>query len=226
MDKSPDQRAGRMSQDTLVKLTRIRRVIARAMSESATVPQFTVEFEADLSGLVHWRARAKQLGRDVTYTDVLVAACAESLRRHPRMNASFADEGIVEHGSINIGVAVDLPDGLVAPAILDADRRTLDELMMERRRLAAAAKAGTLRPEELLNTTFTISNLGTVGVRRFQALVVPPQAAILAVGAVMPDGHTSLALSCDHRVVDGLPAALFLRNVVDLLENPSWLGDA
>ena len=123
------------------------------------------------------------------------------------------------------GPAIALPDGLIAPAIREADARTLPEIAGERRRLAAAAAAGTLGPDDLFSTTFTISNLGPLGVRRFRALVVPPQAAILAVGAITERHELSLALSCDHRVLDGAPAARFLATVVELLEAPEWADE-
>ena len=124
-----------------------------------------------------------------------------------------------------MGIAVALPDGLVAPAVLRADALSLPELAAERRRLTAAAQAGVLTPGELLSATFTVSNLGTFGVSRFRALVVPPQAAILAVGGLRPDGTVTLALSCDHRVLDGAPGAEFLRDLTRSLVEPAWLDD-
>jgi pyruvate dehydrogenase E2 component (dihydrolipoamide acetyltransferase) len=191
----------------------MRRTIARTMTISAGIPQFTIEREVDTTALATSRGSA-------SITDLLIAACARGLRSHPRLNASYTEDGILEHDAVNVGLAINLTDGLIVPAIMDADRLDLRAIASERERLTAAANAGRLRPEEVLNTTFTISNLGPVGVRRFQALVVPPQAAILAVGAVTPEQRMSLCLSCDHRIVDGLPAALFLRDVVEYLERP------
>src|SRR2546421_1117867 len=191
----------------------MRRTIARTMTMSAGIPQFTIEREVDTGELVTSRGSP-------SIADLLVAACARSLRSHPRLNASFTEKGVLEHEAINVGLAINLKDGLIAPAIMDADRLDLRAIAAERERLTTAATEGRLRPEEVLNTTFTISNLGPVGVRRFQALVVPPQAAILAVGAVTRDQCMSLCLSCDHRLVDGLPAALILRDVVEFLEHP------
>ncbi len=211
------------SEERLIPLTLMRRAIVKSMTASAAVPQFTIEFEADLSTLSAIRARLKDARVNLSYTDVLIAASARGLRVHPRLNASFTDEGIVEHAHINVGLAINLPDGLITPAIMDADRLSLSDVAAERDRLTAAASAGTLRPEEVLNTTYTISNFGSLGVRRFQALVVPPQTAILAAGTVTSSEQISLSLSCDHRVIDGMPAALFLRDVVRYLEQPEWV---
>jgi pyruvate dehydrogenase E2 component (dihydrolipoamide acetyltransferase) len=210
---------------TRVPLTRLRRAIAKSMSVSALVPQFTVEIDVPL-GEVQWRRRRwKADGAPVSVADVLTAATARALRAHPQVNASWTDGAILQHADINVGLAIALPDGLVAPAVMRADTLHLAALAAERRRLTAAAQAGVLTPDELLSATFTVSNLGTFGVSRFRALVVPPQAAILAVGGVRPDGTVTLALSCDHRVLDGAPGAAFLRDLADSLAEPAWLDE-
>jgi pyruvate/2-oxoglutarate dehydrogenase complex dihydrolipoamide acyltransferase (E2) component len=208
-----------------VPLSRMRRGIVRAMNASAQVPQFTVEMEMRANPLRERRERAVAESGRLSYSDALTAACAAALLEHPRVNASFAEDAIVEHAEVNVGLAVALEDGLIAPAVRNADRLTLAEIEAERVRLTEAAQAGTLSAEEVLAATFTISNLGPFGVTRFQALVVPPQAAILAVGALTAEGRIALALSCDHRVLDGAPAARFLGDVVDRLHDPSWLED-
>lgn len=210
--------AGVVGEPTRVPLSRMRRAIARSMSASALVPQFTIETEARLGALAGLRERVR-----VSYSDVLTAACAATLREHPQVNASFDEDAIVQHGEVNVGIAISLEDGLIAPAILGADRLTLRELEAERLRLTGAAQAGTLKPAEALSATFTISNLGPLGIRRFRALVVPPQAAILAVGLVTEAGELSLSLSCDHRVLDGAPAARFLAALTRRLEQPDWV---
>jgi pyruvate dehydrogenase E2 component (dihydrolipoamide acetyltransferase) len=207
-----------------VPLTRMRRAIARSMTASAQVPQFTVEWEADVRSAGALREQLRIGGQHFSFVDFLVAATSRALREHPPMNASFSDEGIVQHDVINIGIAVSLDDGLVAPAIRGSDQLTLPALAAERRRLTAAALDGSLEAADVLSTTFTLSNLGPFGVRRFRALVVPPQAAILAVGAATQTGEVSLSLSCDHRAIDGAPAAVFLRDVVALIEEPVWLN--
>ena len=203
-----------------VPLTRMRRAIARNMSESARVPQFTVEMNANLSSASEFRSSRQAGDPPISVSDVLVAATALALTRHRRLNASFQDTEIREHSSVNIGWAVALDDGLIAPAIIGADAMPLSTIAAERSRLVVAAQEGTLTAEEAYSATFTISNLGSLGVRRFTALVVPPQAAILAVGAADEHELVALSLSCDHRVVDGAPAARFLGDLVELLEHP------
>lgn len=213
---------GESAEARRIPLTRMRRAIAKAMSASALVPQFTIEVDADLGAVSAAREEAKAAGRAVSPVDWLVAACAQALREHPGVNASFADDAILEHAVVNVGIAVALDDGLIAPAVRGADALRLDDLAAERVRLTAAAKAGTLTVDEAMSATFTISNLGPMGIARFRALVVPPQAAILAVGTTRPDGLTCLSLSCDHRVLDGAPAAVFLRAIQSRLESAEW----
>ncbi len=203
--------------------TRMRRAIAKSMTASALVPQFTIESDADLDALAEFRRELQSTGVSVSYSDLFVAATARALKQHPRLNSSYGEDAVLEHQVVNIGIAVALEDGLIAPAIREADQLTLAEIAQARERLTAAAQAGTLTPEDVFSTTFTISNLGTYGVRRFRALVVPPQAGILALGAITPEGQVSLSLSCDHRVLDGAHGAEFLRDLVGLLERSDWL---
>ncbi|MEV7004952.1 2-oxo acid dehydrogenase subunit E2 [Streptosporangium sp. NPDC051022] len=207
------------SQEVRRPLSRMRAAVVRTVQASAQVPQFNVDVEIDTGALAALRAS----GVPLSYSDALVAAVARGLRRHPVVNARFDGDAIVENADVNVAFVVGLDDGLVTPAILGADEKSLPELAAERIRLTEAAKNGTLRPEELFSGTFTVSNLGPFGVSRFQAMVLPPQAAILAVGSVRADSRLTLTLSCDHRVVDGVPAARFLADVGELLERPEWL---
>jgi pyruvate dehydrogenase E2 component (dihydrolipoamide acetyltransferase) len=202
-------------------LTRMRRAIAKSMTLSAAVPQFGIEMTLDAAALSAARARRDIVARP-SYTDALVASVAQALRDHPAMNASYVEDGILEHEDVNVALAVALDEGLISPVIVHADRRTVTELAAERSRGVEAAKAGTLKPQDVLSATFTVSNLGPFGVRRFRALVVPPQAGILAVGS-MERETIVLSLSVDHRVLDGAPAARFLRQVKLQLEDPAWL---
>jgi pyruvate dehydrogenase E2 component (dihydrolipoamide acetyltransferase) len=205
----------------------MRRAIVASMSISAAIPQFTLDREVDLGAASRVREQLRATGTAVSWEDMLVGACARALKDHPRVNASFDGDAIVEHPQINVGIATALDDGLISPAIIDADRRSWDDLVSERRRLRAAAAAGRVRGVELFGATFSISNLGPYGVDRFRALVVPPQVAILAAGRVRRSGgssHIALSLSCDHRVLDGAPAALFLGAVCELLEAPEWMA--
>lgn len=213
------------TESTRVPLTRMRRAIAKAMTASALVPQFTIERDASMAALAQWRRAGSASSVGVTYSDALVAAAARALRMHPGINASFAEDAILEHQEVNVGFALDMPEGLIAPAIRSADELSPTRLAAERRRLVEAARDGTLDHQDLLSTTFTVSNLGPLGVVRFRPLVVPPQAAILGAGGLRDGEWVSLSLSCDHRIIDGAPAARFLDDVVGLLEEPAWLEE-
>jgi pyruvate dehydrogenase E2 component (dihydrolipoamide acetyltransferase) len=202
-------------------LNRMRRAIAKAMSASAAVPQFSIEMELAIGSLAELRAEIPPPSRP-SYIDALVASTAAALDDHSALNSSFTEEGIVCHEEVNVALAVALDDGLISPVIRRANHCPLRELTAERVRLTAAAREGTLKAEEVLSATFTISNLGPLGVRRFNGLVVPPQAGILAVGAI-EEGAMNLTLSVDHRLIDGAPAASFLGQVRSQLEEASWL---
>ena len=207
--------AGHEGGDRRIPLTPIRRMTAQLMSASARIPQFTLEATARVGALTSTPGL-----QGFSYASVIIAATAAELRRMPAVNASFDDDAIIEHREVNVGFAVALDEGLLTPVIRNADRLGLQSLDAERTRLVTAARAGTLSPAELRDATFTVSNLGPLGVERFRALVVPPQAAILAVGK-MRDQTIALSLSCDHRVLDGAPAARFLVALVARLERPS-----
>jgi pyruvate dehydrogenase E2 component (dihydrolipoamide acetyltransferase) len=204
-------------------LSRMRRAIAKTMAVSATIPQFGIEMDLAVAELTAARRRVDAAGRP-SVVDALVASCAQALRERPGINVSFTDEGIVHHDDVNVAIALAVDDGLISPVIERADSRTIVELAAERVRLTESAKAGTLAPQEILSGSFTISNLGPFGVRRFTALVVPPQAAILAVGGIS-EGRMALTLSVDHRPIDGAPAARFLAQICAQLEDPAWLSE-
>jgi pyruvate dehydrogenase E2 component (dihydrolipoamide acetyltransferase) len=209
-------------------LSKMRRAIVASMGLSAQIPQFTLERWVNLADAGAVRDDLRAAGVRASWEDMLVAASARALRAHPGVNASFDEDGIVEHPEINVGIATSLADGLVSPAIMNADGRSFDGLIAERKRLREGAAAGRLRGVELFGATFSISNLGPYGVDRFRALVIPPQAAILAAGRVLERSgapQIALSLSCDHRVLDGAPAAQFLGTVCELLEDPGWMSD-
>jgi pyruvate dehydrogenase E2 component (dihydrolipoamide acetyltransferase) len=221
--------------DETIPLTRIRRVTAQRLTESAAVPHFYLTGVVDAERLLALRAdiNAALTGSDerVSVTDLLVRACAVALRAHPLLNSSWAGDSILRHGGIHIGVAVATEAGLVVPVVRDADRKGVREIATDARSLAERAHAGTLSLQELSGGTFTISNLGMYGVDHFTAIINPPEAAILAVGAATPtpvarDGEVvvrsvmKMTLSVDHRVVDGAPAAAFLRELIDVVEAP------
>ena len=203
-----------------VALTRLRRGTVYSMTMSAHVPQFTLQRDIATEGLRRVRRELKERVAAVTLTDVITAACARTLREHPNVNASFHDEAVVEHSRVNIGLAFAMDDGLTVPVVLDADQRSLPELAAERERLVERARRYALHPDEIFGGTFTISNLGPLGVDRFNALVLPPQAAILALGAMRE--KLALSVAFDHRAVDGAPGARFLATLARSLSEPDW----
>ncbi|HEX5309348.1 MAG TPA: dihydrolipoamide acetyltransferase family protein [Solirubrobacteraceae bacterium] len=228
---------------TTVELSRTQRTIARRMAESkATIPDFTLTADIDMRECVDLRAELKPLSHDgaPTYNDMIVKACALALREHPRANGSYRDGRFELHSRVNVGVAVAVSSqdptagALVVPTIFDADAKALGEIARETRTLAQRVRDGSITPPELGGATFTVSNLGMYGIRQFTAIVNPPQAAILAVGEVEPRPVArkkkavvrptmTVTLACDHRILYGADAALFLARVRELLEEPAAL---
>ena len=222
-------------------LSPMRKTIARRLTEAkATVPHFYLTIDVDASGLVRLReevnaelAAAAGAGPapKVSLNDLLIKACAVALVHVPECNASFSPEAILVHRRVDISVAVAIPDGLVTPVVRHADQKSLVAVAAEVRDLAARARARKLRPEEMTDGTFSISNLGMFGVDEFSAVINPPEGAILAVGqvrdvpvvqggAVVPGKRLGMTLSCDHRVVDGAVGAAFLAELRRLVERP------
>ncbi len=214
----------------------------RLMAERTTaswtsVPHFFLLREVNASRLISWRASAmKRTNAKITYTDLLVRLTAVALASHPRVSARWANGTIESGSSINIGIAVATEEGLVVPVIHHADQLTLKEIAARREDIVARSGANKLRPEDLRDGSFTISNLGMYGVDVFNAIINAPQAAILAVGriadrvvplngapAIQP--MMMLSLSCDHRVIDGARGAQFLQMLADLIEEPLDLLD-
>jgi pyruvate dehydrogenase E2 component (dihydrolipoamide acetyltransferase) len=219
----------------------IGRLMAERTTQSwTTVPHFFVVREVDSGALVEARERMgsaiqQARGIKITHTDFLVALIARVLAKHPRINASWSDGVIRLNRQVNIGVAMAVDDGVVATVIHDADQTDLAEIAVQRRDLTERARASRLRPSDITGATFTISNLGMYQVDAFSAIISPPQAAILAIGSitdrVVPIGGRAairpmmtLTLSCDHRVVDGARAAVFLNEVAEAVREPEkWL---
>ncbi len=217
------------------------RLMAERTTQSwTTVPHFFVVREVDASALIEARERMGSAiqhsqGAKLTHTDLLVALLSRVLAKHPRLNGSWSGAEIRLNAEINIGVAMAVDDGVVASVIHNADKLNLGEIALQRRDLTERARAGRLRPSDIAGATFTISNLGMYHVDAFSAIISPPQAAILAVGSiadrVVPiDGRPAirpmmtLTLSCDHRVVDGMRAAVFLNEVGEAVREPEkWL---
>ena len=234
----------------------ISRLMAERTTQSwTTVPHFFVVREVDAGALNEARQKLgseieklrieesrieRSHGLKLTHTDLLVGLVARVLQKHSRMNASWTGDGVRANVEINIGLAMAVDDGVVAPVIHNANKSALSEIAAQRRDLAERARGGKLRPSDIAGGTFTISNLGMFGVDAFTAIIIPPQAAILAVGAIAdrvvpvgvgPDARPgvrpmmTLTLSSDHRVVDGARAAEFLRDLVEAIGKPQqWLS--
>jgi pyruvate dehydrogenase E2 component (dihydrolipoamide acetyltransferase) len=218
--------------------SRMRMTIAKRMAESMReIPHFYVTSEINMSEAVRLRAALKASDRvqvDVTYTHFLIKAVAIALGRHPRLNASFAEDGRELKVEINIGLAVSLDDGLIVPVLHGCDQLSLLEIAEHANALVERARTGKPTTEDLSGGTFTISNMGMLPIEHFTAIINPPQGAILAVGAikerpVVRDGQIGVAhtmmvtLSCDHRILDGMTGGQFLAELKKLLENPVGL---
>ncbi|HEX9481200.1 MAG TPA: dihydrolipoamide acetyltransferase family protein [Solirubrobacteraceae bacterium] len=226
---------------TEVELTRLQQAVARRMAESkATIPDFTLAIDVDMEDCVALRAQLKRVAVEgaappPTYNDMVVKACALALREHPQANGSYRDGKLQLHSRINVGVAVAAEGALVVPTVFDADSKALGEIAREARALAERVRAATITPPELGGGTFTVSNLGMFGIRSFTAIINPPQAAIMSVGALerravaAEDGSIAarqmltLTLVCDHRILYGAEAARFLARVRELLQTPAAL---
>jgi pyruvate dehydrogenase E2 component (dihydrolipoamide acetyltransferase) len=217
-----------------VPLSRIRKVTARRLAESMrTAPHFYLTRVVDAEELLAFRAtlNAALAPAKVSVNDLIVKACATALRANPVLNVSFTEEHLLVHKRVHVGVAVALDEGLVVPVIRDADRKSVSAIGAETRELAGRAREQKLTPQEMSGGTFTVSNLGMFGVDAFTAVINPPEAAILAVGAtrkevvfrdgeVVPRDRMTLTLSIDHRACDGATGAKFLGELAELLENP------
>ena len=218
----------------VIPFTGMRRAIAERMTESLqTMAQVTITTEADVTGLVEFVDRLKTRA-DISYTAVLVKAVAAALKQHPILNSTLVGDEIRLLDEINIGVGVALDEGLIVPVIRNADRLSLAEIDRELKRLAAAARAGTLTVDEVTGSTFTISNLGMYGVDAFTPIINPPEVAILGVGRITEKPAVyrgqvavrslmTLSLTFDHRVVDGAPAAAFLQTLAGMLAQPALI---
>ncbi len=233
--------------DEVRPLSQMRKAIARRLTESkSTVPHFYLSIDVDAAGLVKLReqingelagaSNGKANGEaapplKVSLNDLIIKACAVALARVPECNASFTPEAILIHKRVDISVAVAVADGLVTPIVRRADQKSVVAIAQEVRELASRARSKKLKPEEMADGTFSISNLGMFGIDSFAAVINPPEGAILAVGQVrdepvIVDGvvvagkRLAMTLSCDHRVVDGAVGAAFLAELRRLVEHP------
>ena len=217
-----------------VPLTSLRKTIARRMTDAWQAPAFQISMSADMTRAVELRARLVERAKDgvkPSYNDILIKICAAALMRHREVNARFAGDAVELLPSADIGIAVAVPNGLIVPVLRAAEVKSVEQIAAESRDLVTRTREGKLRQEDLEGGSFTISNLGMYGVEQFVAVLNPPQAAILAVGAVeervvVTDGELevrpmmTMTLTCDHRSLDGATASEFLRTVKDYLEEP------
>jgi pyruvate dehydrogenase E2 component (dihydrolipoamide acetyltransferase) len=223
--------------ETRVPLSGMRRVIAERLLASKTqIPHFYLSIEIDAVPMMAFRKELNSAGGGkVTFNDIALAAVARAAVQKPKVNAAFAGDAIIQYGSVNLSVAIAVEDGLVTPVIRDAQNLTLPQISSAVKDLATRARDKKLKPEEYAGGTITVSNLGSYGIEQFCAIVNPPQAAILAVGAIVKKpvvnsrdeieiGHRmSITLSGDHRVVDGAVAAEYMSALRKLLESPALL---
>jgi len=219
-----------------IEFTKMRQVIAQRLSESKrTAPHFYIDMSVDATAITQLKEdlakKPGHVGTKITINDILVKLVSQALKEFPRVNAALINGRIREFKAVNVGVAVGIEEGLIVPVVKNADRKTISEIGREVRDLAERARSKKLLPDEYSGGTFTISNLGMFGVETFHAILNPPESGILAVSAAIPkpvvvDGEIvvrpcmKLSLSVDHRLVDGVLAARFLRRVKELVEAP------
>lgn len=230
-------RAVRTGEDRVIPNSMMRKTIAkRLLAGKNEAPHFYLTVSADMTRMNEWRSRlnkeAEKSGIKVSVNDLVIMAVSRALHKHPEINSSWQGESIVEYGNVHVAMAVALPTGLVTPVIRNTDQLSVKEIAFMSRDLATKAKDGRLSNEDYAGGTFTISNLGMFGIEEFTAIINPPQAAILAVGATIPtpavdakgqvvaQPRMKMTLSCDHRVIDGAMGAQFLQTLVSYLEDP------
>ncbi len=215
------------------RVSQMRKAIARRLAESKySSPHYYETIDVDMQHVFAARKKLNEAGDvKISFNDIVVKACAMALRRHPQINSSWKDDTILEHGDVNVAFAVAIEEGLVTPVIRQTDQKGLAQISAESKELAEKARERKLQPEQMEGSTFTISNLGMFGIEEFTAIINPPNACILAVGAirdvpvvengeVVPGKRMKATLSSDHRIVDGATAAQFLSTLRGLLENP------
>jgi pyruvate dehydrogenase E2 component (dihydrolipoamide acetyltransferase) len=237
--KAPERgEAGVKGETQVQELTRLQQTVSRRMAESkATAPEFSLALTVDMTKAVELRTRLKEVADPApSYNDMVVKAAATALGEHPRVNAAYRDGKFELYERVNIGVAVAAQDALVVPTVFDADRKSLGQISRDARAVAEKVRDKTVTPPELSGATFTVSNLGMYGIEQFTAIINPPQAAILTVGAlakrpavdetgrIVARDQMQLSLVCDHRILYGADGAKFLARVKELLEQPLSLA--
>jgi pyruvate dehydrogenase E2 component (dihydrolipoyllysine-residue acetyltransferase) len=234
----PSRGTGPKGNPSVEELSRLQQTVSRRMAESkATAPDFALSLDVDMTRCVELRQRLKEVADPApSFNDMVVKAAAMALREHPRVNGAYRDGKWELYPNVNVGLAVAADDALVVPTIADADKRSLGDIARQARALIEKVREGKITPPEVSGGTFTVSNLGMYGIESFTAIINPPQAALLTVGAMMKkpvvddrgrivarDAMT-LTLVCDHRILYGADGARFLARVRELLENPLALA--
>ncbi len=230
----PDAVYTAITSDEILPLSGKRKVIARRLSESKfSAPHYYLKISVIMDDIMEARHNLNaSLPEKVSLNAFFFKFVAETLKRHPIVNSTWNEDSIIIHHSMDIGLAVALPDGLITPVVRDCGSKGIVEIDRELKELISKAQAGKLKPEEYLGATFTISNLGSYGIEEFTAVINPPGSAILALGAIMKTPELledeslmvfekmKMTLSCDHRVIDGAVGAEFLRDLKDMMEDP------
>ncbi len=230
--------AGPKGEAEIQELTRLQQTVSRRMAESkATAPEFSISLTVDMTQAVELRKRLKEVADPApSFNDMVVKAAAIALTEHPRVNGAYRDGKFELYEKVNIGVAVAAMDALVVPTVFDADRKSLGQISRDARAVIEKVRDKTVTPPELSGGTFTVSNLGMYGIEQFTAIINPPQASILTVGAlakrpavdesgrIVARDQMSLSLICDHRILYGADGAKFLARVRELLEQPLSLA--
>jgi pyruvate dehydrogenase E2 component (dihydrolipoamide acetyltransferase) len=231
--------SGTPAEDVVVPVTMMRKTIAkRLLAGKNDAPHFYLSRSADMTQMNSWRKKLNdELKKDdslpkVSVNDLIIFACGKALRLHPKINSSWQGDHILQFGGVHVCMAVALPEGLITPVIRNADQIGVRSVAVQTKDLGRRAKSGDLKPDEYAGGTFTVSNLGMLGIEDFTGIINPPQSCILAVGAtikvpwvdasdnVVAQPRMKMTMSCDHRVVDGALGAMFLQTLVGFLEDP------
>jgi pyruvate dehydrogenase E2 component (dihydrolipoamide acetyltransferase) len=238
VEPAPAGEAGAKGEVRTEDLSRLQQTVSRRMAESkATAPDFALSLDVDMTRCVELRERLKEVAEPApSFNDMVVKAGATALREHPRVNGAYRDGKWELYSKVNVGIAVATEDTLVVPTIFDADKRSLGEIARQARELIGKVRDRKITPPEVSGGTFTVSNLGMYGIERFTAIINPPQAGLLAVGAlekkpvvdererIVARDTMSLTLVCDHRILYGAEGAQFLARIRELLEQPLSLA--
>ncbi len=228
---------GEQDMSRLIPLTPMRKAVARRMSDSFfTAPAFTLNIDVDVTNMKGLRDNLNNIifnetKEKLTYTHVIVLACAKTLQKHPIINSTYTDDGILLHDHVSIALAVGLDEGLLVPVIRNAEKMSLKEIVTASKDLASRAANMKLKPEEQEGSTFTISNMGMYGIKHFNPIINQPNSAILGISTIIDTPVVieneirirpimNVCMTIDHRVIDGTPGAKFLKDLKDILENP------